>query len=304
MSVIRSKRDRNNSFTVVQNKMVNDPNLSLKLIGLITYCISKPDDWVFYVSQMASKLKDKETSIHSGINELIALGYAIRYQTRKDNGDYGSWETIISDSKEEIARTKEELKDNPDFQKSFTEGGFTDPRITDPRNPVLLKTKEQQKNNSSVCSDSGSGDPIAQELPKEKVVIPREVKRNIIGKEPETFSLEGLFNYAINMRMDWTTAEIKDAWEIFTKYTGTIHSMPRFIEGTIQNLRKKDVATKINNKTKENTCHKKKSQDLDTEHSKTQQDTTNESTSKNGTVGRHLQNWKSMPWIPKEFRTT
>lgn len=146
MSTIRVKKDRSLRFVQLFTSMFEDPKLSLKAKGLIGYCMTKIEDWVFYVDQLASVLKEKHRAIESALNECIKNGYAIRYQTRKENGDYGHWETIISDSKDEIVKLKQEMKDSGEFEKIFTEARFARAHFARPRNdplPILDSNKKE-----------------------------------------------------------------------------------------------------------------------------------------------------------------
>lgn len=111
MSVIRSVKNRENPYVQINRVMFDEPNLSLKAKGFIGYCLSKPDHWQFYVEQLASVLKEKKTAIYSAIKEAIAEGYCIKFQLRDAKGKVGKCEYIVSDSKEEIIRIKEELKE-------------------------------------------------------------------------------------------------------------------------------------------------------------------------------------------------
>ena len=167
MSTIRGVKDRKHKFTQLLNIMLDDPLLSLKAKGFIGYCLMKPTVWKFHISHLSKVLKEGERALYSVIDECIEIGYAIRYQTRKENGDFGSWETIISDSKEEIALLKEELAKDPDFKEMFTERRFADAQSADaqladaqsvpPSNTVAKTNKDstymkQQQQSKPVCS--------------------------------------------------------------------------------------------------------------------------------------------------------
>ena len=191
MSVLRGIRDRRFKFTQVLNSMLEDEKISLKAKGFITYCLSKPDAWKFYISHLSSKLKEGEKAIYSTIDECIENGYAIRYQGRKENGgDFASWETIISDSKEEISLLKEELKNDPDFQKMFALRRFGDAQDAHPQNGPPSNTngldihKEQQQQKAAAPP---AAVPIQQKLYPclESLVIPESDKYQIAKAYPE-----------------------------------------------------------------------------------------------------------------------
>ncbi len=110
MSVIRAKKDRQNPYVQISRKMLDDPNLSLRTKGFIAHCLSKPDDWQFYVEQLVTVLKESKTSIYSAIKEAEKNGYCIKFQNRDEKGRVQKVEYIISDSKDEVDRVKDELK--------------------------------------------------------------------------------------------------------------------------------------------------------------------------------------------------
>jgi len=122
MSVIRSVRDRQNPYVQINKKALEDPKISLKAKGFIAYCLSKKDDWIFYVDQLCKVLKEKEVSIYNIIKECIDHDYAIRWRKRDKLGKFEAWQTIISDSQEEIRRLRDELNSDPEIQKSYAIG--------------------------------------------------------------------------------------------------------------------------------------------------------------------------------------
>lgn len=95
MAIIRTKRTKN--FTVLNNDLIRDSRLSFKARGLLQYMLSMPDDWKFYVSELAKhSSKEGESAIRSGIEELEKLGYMRRIQNRDKSGKFGSvdWEVL------------------------------------------------------------------------------------------------------------------------------------------------------------------------------------------------------------------
>jgi hypothetical protein len=83
--------------------MIND-NLSWAARGLLTYLVSKPEDWEVSTASLVNqtKLTAKKTGrdgVYVIINELIGAGYMVRgEQARGDNGKMGSYEYTVYDS--------------------------------------------------------------------------------------------------------------------------------------------------------------------------------------------------------------
>lgn len=95
MAIIRTKRTKN--FTVLNNDLIRDSRLSFKARGLLQYMLSMPDDWKFYVSELAKhSCKEGESAINTGLEELEELGYMRRIQRRESNGKFGAvdWEVF------------------------------------------------------------------------------------------------------------------------------------------------------------------------------------------------------------------
>jgi len=86
-------------FTMVSNKIINEPLLSAKAKWILIYMISKPDGWDFYESEIVKRTKDGLSSIRAGIKELLALGYLQRHRERDEKGYYGIYEYWIYDKK-------------------------------------------------------------------------------------------------------------------------------------------------------------------------------------------------------------
>lgn len=96
MAIIRAKREKN--FSVFDNNLLRDSNISFRARGLLTYMLSLPDDWKFYVSELAQHSdKEKETAIRSAIDELEKAGYMKRVQKRGENGKFGAVDWYVYD---------------------------------------------------------------------------------------------------------------------------------------------------------------------------------------------------------------
>lgn len=96
MQVLRKVKKGN--FTVIDNAIFKDRNLSLKAKGLMCLMLSLPDDWNFSIKGLATLSKDGESAVRSTLNELKKEGYFYRKQIRK-NGKIAKIEYVISEIK-------------------------------------------------------------------------------------------------------------------------------------------------------------------------------------------------------------
>lgn len=82
MAIMRVVKDKN--YSVVHNGFILDKTISLKAKALLLYCLSRPNDWNFYTSEITSNCTDGFKSVTAGIKELINAGYIVRIR-RKAN---------------------------------------------------------------------------------------------------------------------------------------------------------------------------------------------------------------------------
>ena len=88
MSIFRINKTKN--YTVMSNHHLVDKSLSLKAKGLMSYMLSRPDDWDFTELGLVACLKENRTSIRNALKELEERGYLVRKRERKSNGTLGS----------------------------------------------------------------------------------------------------------------------------------------------------------------------------------------------------------------------
>ena len=120
MSVVKVKLQED--FVVLSLRPLEDETLSFKAKGLWAYCMSRPKDWQFHVSQLAKVSKDGIDGIYSALKELIDAGYCRKAQ-KNENGRFGKFDYEISYQAE--------------FKKSLPHRDFPHAEVPQPVNPVL-----------------------------------------------------------------------------------------------------------------------------------------------------------------------
>ena len=147
MAIIRTKRTKN--FTVLNNDLIRDSRLSFKARGLLQYMLSMPDDWKFYVSELAKhSSKEGEGAIRSAITELEEAGYMRRIRKRGKGGKFEAvdWEVL----------------DEPAFSPHVKKPHVDKPQVEEPHvaNDQLLNTNELSTNklNTDSIKDNRSTD--------------------------------------------------------------------------------------------------------------------------------------------------
>lgn len=157
MSVIRIVHNRENPYVQLNKQALWNVNLSLKAIGLWARCLSRPDDWEFHVSEMASSGKEGKDAVLAAINELISEGYALRIANRKS--DTKRFESVVYIIFEFPISEEEKSAYGEEFKKMFPVQ--EKPLMEKPlmENPQLLKKDKELKTDKEI-KEVGSDNPL------------------------------------------------------------------------------------------------------------------------------------------------
>lgn len=125
MAILR--KDKKEKYTVIDNSVFFDYQLSLKAKGLLCQMLSLPDEWSFSVAGLARCCRDGKDSVASALNELQRAGYFKRVQ-KKAGGKYIGVEYVVSEVK-------------------FADSPYTENPI--PGNPITEKPSQLNTNKSN-----------------------------------------------------------------------------------------------------------------------------------------------------------
>lgn len=100
MSIRRTKRK--DKFTIIDNRVFGS-GMSFRAIGVLTFLLSKPDEWVVSVSHLVKTTKESANklgrdSVYSILKELQDLGFVQRIQVRDNDGKIKGTEYVVYDS--------------------------------------------------------------------------------------------------------------------------------------------------------------------------------------------------------------
>ena len=94
MKVEKMKRS---GFTIINNGVLNNTQLSWKAKGLFAYLWSQSDSWDFYEVEVLKHSTDGRASLRAGLKELEENGYLKRYRNRDDKGILRESKWILSE---------------------------------------------------------------------------------------------------------------------------------------------------------------------------------------------------------------
>jgi hypothetical protein len=95
VSVFRIKKTKD--FVTIHTGIFKNPDISFKAKGLWAYCMSRPDDWEFHASHLATVSRDGIDAIYTAVHELEKHGYIKKVQPiingKFQSMDYEVYET-------------------------------------------------------------------------------------------------------------------------------------------------------------------------------------------------------------------
>ncbi|MQW00020.1 helix-turn-helix domain-containing protein [Sinorhizobium medicae] len=93
---------RNARYAAIPNHVFEDDRLSMEARWLLSYLLSKPDNWTVVIGDIIKKGNCGRDKARKMIAELVELGYAEREQQRED-GKFGSSVLVIFDEPRSLA---------------------------------------------------------------------------------------------------------------------------------------------------------------------------------------------------------
>ena len=140
---------KNKNYTVMSNHHLQNPNLSLKAMGLMSKILSLPEDWQYSVKGLAAYCKDGYESVRTALLELEAEGYLIRRTIRGERGKIAGTEYIFRETPDmEVPEIEEDVQ----AQAAYKEKKLSD----EPKRAMEDRAKEAKRQERS----PGSGNPI------------------------------------------------------------------------------------------------------------------------------------------------
>lgn len=239
-------------------RLIKDKSLKDSDLRFLLLLFSHSQDFIVYQSVSASFLGWGEDKMRNCIKRLEKAGYIKRSIIRRDGKihhyhyDFDDKPSFLEDNKvsdsHQLNKSDKQENQRSSDKKDLKNEGFTEEKLVgcfqQPEKPGaafagLTKTKEtNSKETSLVCCAAGGCPP----LPIEKILSCKKLKTD---GSMLVCDLQELFTFAVTSGKDWSTGEIKEAWNILIEYKGKLFDWIAFIEGTINNIRKKKLSQNI-----------------------------------------------------------
>lgn len=182
---------RRHGFTMVPNSAF-DGSLPLSAIGLYSFMLSRPDDWEFSISGMATCLGVGRDAVRSALVKLEDAGFLIREQSHNEKGLFSGNVYVLYDEKvlpsSENPTTVKPLPENPTENQPLSGKPSTDKPSTD-----KPSTENPTQYNTRYIQDLSNIPPIVPPQGEPKKKRRRGEAREAPDWKPERFA--GLWGF-------------------------------------------------------------------------------------------------------------
>ena len=192
-----------NNYTIMSNHHLTDPNLSLKAKGLMSYMLSRPDNWDFTIEGLARQNMEGVDAIARIIREVEARGYVVRSRTRNKAGKFTDMEYSILECPRDMTNLETITEENvpvPAHDEPILDRPI--PNSPLPENPIV------DAPNAAAPLPENAGqintEPLNTEIPRTK----RE-KTELSNPDPSKTGPSIPTNYAVPMGIDRKIKTIK-----------------------------------------------------------------------------------------------
>ncbi|PWF24318.1 DNA-binding protein [Lactobacillus johnsonii] len=152
------------SYTVIDNHVIQDTNLSWKAKGLFVYLWSQSDEWNFYEKEVVRHSSDGISGLRSGLAELEKHGYLKRERKRSKGQVKESIWTLSETPNLDFLR-----QGKPDLEKPKQEK----PKLEKPKqeNRTLINTNQNKYQDKQVRKETITKSLSKEERERDKGIV-------------------------------------------------------------------------------------------------------------------------------------
>jgi hypothetical protein len=168
MTIRRGAPPKQN-FTILPNATINDSRFSYRALGLLTFLLSKPENWTVDASALSmGESREGRDAIRKALNEIEEAGYLVREKRRDLRGRWIT-EAVIYDTPMEANSQVAPATENPSWTKDQVAPATENPtsenqgRVTSDGKPGPYKRKEKR---TELLRKSKFDNPLPGRIPE------------------------------------------------------------------------------------------------------------------------------------------
>lgn len=199
-------------YVIISKVPLEDARLSWKARGLLSYLLSKPDEWKVVINHLIEQAPDGEESVRSGLKELEEAGYIRRERARGGGGKFDSVNTEVF----------EEPGVFPDETTSgFSRRGFSRRGKSGSNEYMNIMNNESKETNTVSEKSSKKTEKFIEEFEEIWAIYPRRVNKKETYKKYVATRARGVpFEVLIHAAKEYAARQVGQE-ERFTLHGST-----------------------------------------------------------------------------------
>ena len=162
--IYKSKQTSN--YTVIPNDIFTELKSGLS-IGILTYLLSRPKDWITYKKQLYGIFSEGRISIDKAFKELEAKGYIIGIRSIGKDGKITGYEWIVYDTPVIPDHVLEsEQSDDQMFENRLTENRLMENQQSEIEQLLNKEIQSKEIINKEMLNDSSTKNKFSQDVTK------------------------------------------------------------------------------------------------------------------------------------------
>lgn len=199
-TVFRKAHDKDNPYVIVDKTIFEEPTASWKAKGLMGYLLSRPNDWIVYMSDLQKRATDGAASVRGAVRELEKLGYLTRVRIRSEAGvfsgyEIGVHETPVPESERTWKPTKKELEKAKPNQVRLSTCGLPAGGLSTSGEPHTTNIDLTHNDLTNIAGEKTPPAPPVENPSEQEIATyseqgsPAEIIRSISGEESNTTTI-------------------------------------------------------------------------------------------------------------------
>jgi hypothetical protein len=87
-TIFRVEKNKDNPFVMIDRRPIENPDLSWRAKGVLTYLISRPDNWIVRLGDLVKRSPEGVYAVRAALRELTKAGHIIRREERDESGRF------------------------------------------------------------------------------------------------------------------------------------------------------------------------------------------------------------------------
>jgi DnaD/phage-associated family protein len=93
-TIFRVEKNADNPFVMIDRRPIENPALSWRAKGILTYLISRPDNWIVRLGDLVKRSPDGVYAVRAALKELTNAGHLTRKEER-ENGKFKQYVLLV-----------------------------------------------------------------------------------------------------------------------------------------------------------------------------------------------------------------